>query len=458
MARILNLFGRSVDIEKDAESETVERRPRKQSTDYDALGIDGADMETVENLAETQRSIEVSLSSVTGGLAEVQALTAHMATLQGNFTALFEDYRRSTLASLKLEQDRDRYSDQLREKSQEVEILRGESGTLRREVETARTSLARAQSDLEAFEKRTHLLEIAKKEVEQQLIMVSANLRAATEEAESSKLAVAPLRQQVEADAAKIGELSAKHHEVYEKSLLLAERCEKYESGLAALNDQISGLRSQLDSMTHERDNLQLYAQQKDIETSQLRGDLSRSFDKAQLELKSKDKEIADIRADNESHKSSAKIYEQVNLELKFDNEAKSAHIRQQHEMVAKLQLSISQLEAKVDRMTGELDAALSAKAQTDQSRAAMASRVESVAQALRAREADAFRLENELTSMTTQLEAQGARSRSTIDSLEARIFELEKELSAQRNETAYYYAQVEILKKPENRTPNTSD
>lgn len=445
-------------LDRDSDTDSFDRRPRKQTIDYDAFGIDGDDMAAVESLAEAQRSIEVSISSVTSGLADIQALTAHMSALQAGFATLFDDYRRSTLASLKLEQDRDRYSDQAREKSQELESVRAEAASLRREVETMRGNLAKAQSDLEASEKRNHLLEISRKEVEQQLIAATSELRVVGEDAETYRLELASLRQQVDGDASKLADLSARHQEVYQKSLLLSERCENHEKTLQASYDQIAGLRANVESLTQERDSFQSYAQQKDAETAQLRSDLFKTVEKSQSDIRAKDKDVADLRAENESIRASAKIFEQVNLELKFDNEAKSSQIRHQEEAISKLELTVNKLEAKLGRVSTDLDAALAAKAQTDQSRAAMASRVESMSQALRGREADVFRLENEIASLTTQLENHDGRSRSTIESLESRIFELEKDLSAQKNETAYYYAQLEIMKKPENRMPGAPE
>ncbi len=176
-----------------------------------------------------------------------------MSALQSNFGSLFEDYRKLVVASLKLEQDRDRLSDQHRAKTDEAESFRTEATSLRRELETARIHLTKAVDDAESSEKRNHLLEIARKEAEQQLATASYSLRAVSDEAESQKLELISLRQQVEADAGRITDLSAKHHEAYEKSLLLAERCDNYESTLKSCYDQISALQGNIESLTQER-------------------------------------------------------------------------------------------------------------------------------------------------------------------------------------------------------------
>ena len=156
--------------------------------------------------------------------------------------------------------------------------------------------------------------------------------------------------------------------------------------------DQISTLQGSIESLAQERNNLQSYAQQKDTETAQLRIDISKAFEKTQADLKAKDKELAAVRAENEGYRASGKILEQINLELKFDNEAKASQIRHQEEMIGKHELSISKTEAKLVRLTGDLDAAQTAKAQIEQSRSAMSSRIDAVSQALRGREVDGGR------------------------------------------------------------------
>jgi chromosome segregation ATPase len=386
----------------------------------------------------------------------VHSLAERMSLLQTNFTALFEDYRKLNLATVKIRQDRDRFAQQYRERSQEVDAARNETSSLRWDLDAVRVNLTKAQGDLEGLEKRNHMLEVEKKEFEQRLTTLSSNLRTAVEEAEANKLELNSLRQQVEGDASKLGEMTARHREAYEKSLLLAERCETYDVTLKGCYEQISGLQRNLEQLTQERNNLQHYSHQKDVEISQLRADVSRSLEKSLADLRAKDRDLADLRTENESYRSNAKIYDQVHGELKLDSETKSSQLRHQEEMITKLELANYKLEAKVGRVVADLESALTAKTQTDQSRAAMSARVDAMAQALRGREADVFRLENQISNMNAQLEDQGARGRSTIEALEAKLFELEKDLTAQKNETAYYYAQVEIMKKPENRTPNS--
>lgn len=452
MARILNLFGINASPDKQIDSESSEASSRKTFVDYDMLGIDGADTAIFGSLAETQQSIDMTLSSVVGGLSSVNALTTQMSELQTNFGKLFEDYRKLVVASLKIEQDRDRLSEQYSARSEEADTLRQEAMSARRELEAARIGLAKAQDDAETFEKRNHILEISRKEIEQELSTATFSLRSVSDEAESQKLELVSLRQQVDTDAARITDLNARHHEAYEKSLLLAERCDNYEATLKNCYDQISALQGTIDSLTQERGNLESYAQQKDAETAQLRADMSRAFEKSQTDLKGKDKELAELRAENEGYRASGKILEQINLELKFDNEAKASQIRHQEEVIGKHELSISKAEAKLSRVTADLDAAQAAKNQIEQSRSAMSSRVDAITQALRGREADVSRLETDVVKLTNQLEDHTARSRGMIEALQSRVFELEKDLAAQKNETAYYYAQVEIMKKPENR------
>jgi len=103
-------------------------------------------------------------------------------------------------------------------------------------------------------------------------------------------------------------------------------------------------------------------------------------------------------------------------------------------------------------RLTAKLDSTVAAKAQLDQSRATMTARLEAVTQTLYEREADVKRLEGELQHLSAQTEKQNALSHETIESLSARVFELEKELSAQRNETAFYTSQLEVVQRSDSR------
>ena len=73
--RILNLFGINASPDKQADSESRDVSSRKSFVDYDMIGIDGADTAIFGSLAETQQSIDTTLSSVVGGLSSVNALT-----------------------------------------------------------------------------------------------------------------------------------------------------------------------------------------------------------------------------------------------------------------------------------------------------------------------------------------------------------------------------------------------
>lgn len=194
MARILNLFGINATPEKQIDGESSESSSRKSFVDYDVLGIDGADTAIFGSLAETQQSIDTTLSSVVGGLSSVHALTNQMSELQTNFGKLFEDYRKLVVTSLKIEQDRDRLSEQYNARSEEADSLRQEAASARRELESARIGLTKAKDDAESFEKRNHILEVSRKEIEQELSTATFSLRSVTEETESQKLELASLR------------------------------------------------------------------------------------------------------------------------------------------------------------------------------------------------------------------------------------------------------------------------
>lgn len=81
-----------------------------------------------------------------------------------------------------------------------------------------------------------------------------------------------------------------------------------------------------------------------------------------------------------------------------------------------------------------------------------MSARLEALTQALSEREGDTKRLEMEVARMVAQIDKQAEASQDSIDALNARNLELEKELGTQRKEAAYFASQLNALQKNDNR------
>ena len=444
MGRILSLFSRgSAPQEPLTSEETAYRQP---------ASTDGVNIAGFESLAETQQTIDYSLASVFQGLSGVQELVSQVATLKSDLAVTFEEHRKLALVNSSLEQDRSHISQKFREKCTQYDTLLSDHGALRSQLDEVRSGLERAQADLEGLEHRHHLLGIAKKEVDAVLARTSAQLISAQDEIEGFRLEVASLKEQAELDATRISELTASFNETFEKSALLANRCEAYEASSQLRAEEIANLREQVEVLSHEKNAAHQQCQQKEQEIANVRSELSRLFEKAQSDNKVKEAELNNLRIEYDGSRSSVKMLEQVNAELKIENERLMAQARQLQESNKQLEVSVGRLEAKVGRLGNNLEATVAAKAQIDESRVAMSKRVEAATQALRASESDIKRLEGEVLRLTSLQEDQAERARDTADTLNARIFELEKELTAQKQETAFYAAQVETIKRPEAR------
>jgi chromosome segregation ATPase len=443
MARILSLFSRgSVSQDMLAGEGTAPRLPASENTTIAGF----------ESLAETQQTIDYALASVYQGLSGVQDLVAQVAKLKTDLAATFEEHRKLALINSSLEQDRGHLGDKLREKNAQYETLSSDHAALRSQLEETRSGLEKAQAELEGLEHRHHLLGVSKKEVDAVLARTSAQLIAAQDEIEGLHMEVASLKDQAETDAARISELTASFNETFEKSSLLANRCEAYEASSQLRAEEIAHLREQVELLSHEKNAANQQCQQKEQEVANVRSELSRLFEKAQSDNKIKEAELNNLRIEFDGSRSSVKMLEQVNADLKTENEKLMAQARQLQELNKNLEVSVSRLEAKVGRLGNNLEATTAAKAQIDESRVVMSKRVEAATQALRASESDIKRLEGEVVRLTALNEEQGARARDTADSLNARIFELEKELNAQKQEAAFYAAQLETIKRPEPR------
>jgi len=152
-------------------------------------------------------------------------------------------------------------------------------------------------------------------------------LRTASEEADAHKAGADLARQQAEA---KCGENRRAVDEALSvrKSRYWSERCDNAEAQLRGCYEQISGLQANIDKLTQERNGFQNSFAQKDIEISQLRGDLTGALEKSQVDLRAKDGDLAELRARMKVIARPRRSTSRFNAELKIDNETKASQLR----------------------------------------------------------------------------------------------------------------------------------
>lgn len=453
MATIMSLFSRRNSAETPAEAGAIADSANGRPATPNSAPLQTRDLAAFERLGESQQSIEFALGTVQQGLSGVQALVEQVSALKAEVARSFEDHRKLALANSDVRQDRDHIQQRLAEKSEQYDTTHAELLSLRAEADDIRRNYERARTDLEALEHRHHLLSIAKRETEDQLTRTSSQLAAASEDAESLRIEVSSLQEMVDSYSVRIGELTGKYNEANNKAVLLSNRCEALESSLQQKVDELISVNERFDLVYQEKESAVLYSQQKEQEAVHARAEMTRIFQQTQQEKKSRELSINQLKADLDGARAHVKMLEEVNSEAVAENERLVANVRRLDDMVKQSDVSLGRLETKVVRLNAKLESTVNAKAQLEQSRATMAARLEAVTQTLCDRESDVKRLEGELVRLTTQVEKQGTMSQDTIEALNARVFELEKELSAQRNETAFYASQLEAAQRTDGRS-----
>lgn len=452
MATIMSLFSRRNAAGDQAGSDQMHLLPLALSEQRSEAVVLSRDTGAFGMLGENQQSIDFALSSVYQGLMGLQSLTEQLATLKSDLNKSFEDHRKLALSYSSIRQDRDHAQSRLAEKTELYEAAHGELVGLRSEIEDVRRNYERARTDFEALEHRHHLLSVAKRETEDQLTRNGASLGLAQEEIESLRLECSSLQDAVDTYGVRVAELTSKYNEANNKAVLLANRCEGLESALQQKADELIGLAERFDLVFQEKESAVLYSQQKEQEAAHARAEMTRIFQQAQQEKKGRELTINQLKAEIDGAQAQVKTLEEVHGEALESNERMINQVRKLEDQNKQSEITLGRLETKVVRLTAKLDSTVAAKAQLDQSRATMTARLEAVTQTLYEREADVKRLEGELQHLSAQTEKQNALSHETIESFSARVFELEKELSAQRNETAFYTSQLEVVQRSDSR------
>ena len=275
---------------------------------------------------------------------------------------------------------------------------------------------------------------------------------AAQDEAAALEREASGLREQSDAQSARIADLSEKFNETSNKCIFLTNRCEALELNLQEKINELVGLRELVDMLHQEKDSAVLYGRQKELDASQARSESARLFQQGQQEKKAREVEASNLRIELDTVRSSLRTHEELIADLRNQNDKLKSDLAHYEDRTKTLSSSSSRREAMLARITAKLESTTTARTQIEQSRAVMSARLETLTQILSEREADVKRLEGSLEQTIAKGEEHAARADDKIEALNNRIFELEKELNSSRNEAAFYSSQVEAMQRQPKR------
>lgn len=450
MSLIMNLFSRRM-VANGSTWQSVQRGETSSGRSGDEVVLD-RDIQAFERLGENQQSVDRLVNEVIHGLSAVGALSEQMSSLKAALIYAFDEHRNLALENSSIKQELEYTAQRLTEKINENNIIHNELQVLKPELDEVRRSHEITKTHNEALEHRHHLLGLAKKEVEELLSRNVAMLALTQEECDSLRLEISASQETSEHFSMRLTEITSKYNEVNDNSVLLMRKNESFEMALQSKTDELFGLKERFEVLCQEKDAAILYGQQKEQESAHFRTEMAKLVQQAQQERKARELEISQLRADYDSVRAQSRMMEEINSQTRIENEQLSLQSRRAEDQSAQLEAAVKHLESKVARLTSKLESVANAKDQVEQSRATMSARIEALTQALSEREGDAKRLEMEVARMVAQIDKQAEASQDSIDALNARNLELEKEISAQRKETAYYASQLNALQKTESR------
>ena len=442
MANIMSIFYKI--RESNPEGKDIE--DLNQTTYVHDSGASSRDIAGFEVLGERQQMISGGIESVIRDLGGFANIVEELIALKADISRTFESHRHLAMENSNLLTDNERLTQGLREKSALYDAQASDLRITKASLEEVNRNLKKALADLEGLEGRYQLLSVAKKDASEQLQRVQSQLATSQEEATSLLNDITSLREHSETQAARITDLSEKYKEANSSSLFLANRCELLETNVQEKTVEAIGLRELVDLLAEEKEAALLYARQKEQDAAQARADASRLFQQAQQEKKARDSEIGKMRVELDVARSNLKTHEEISAEVRVQSEQLAGEVSRLDERNRTLEAINSRIEAHLARITAKLEATTSAKEQIEQSRAVIITRLDALTQNFAEREANIRRLEVEVDSLMVKNEKQAAMSSDAIEVLQNRIFELEKELAARQNETAFYASQVEAI------------
>lgn len=443
MGKITNMFSRFSSNGKNIMDNKLLPQGVQNRSDFLESQLNVQDVSVFETMGENQRSIDFALANVLQGIAGFKAVFDQLAAIKVDLARSFDDQRKLALVSSALKQERDHALQRYAEKSSQYETSHSELLILRGKVDELQRNFDRAQASLEGLEHRHHMLGVAKRETEDTLSRNSTQLADTLDELEARRLEVSSLQDLIEISNTRVGELTIKCTDASNNALMLSNRCETLEASLQQKIAELIEITDRFDLIYQEKEAAINYSQRNEQDVAHARAEMGRINQQFKQEKKSRDLEIQHLKSELGEARARAKTLEEVSNEAVADNERLTASNLRLEDRVKQSEVALELHENKAERQNSKVGLLVNAKAQLEQSRVTMAARLEAVTQALNDREADVKRLNGEVTMLSAQVEKQSGLSSDSIEALTAKIFELEKELSAQCNETAFYAAQL---------------
>jgi chromosome segregation ATPase len=410
--------------------------------------VHAQDLAAFGRLGESKQSIESAIGTVHQGLIGVQGLVEQVVVLRADLTKSFEEYRKIALESSAIRQERDQFQQQLAEKSEHYKVAHAALASLQTEAEDARRNYEFTRTGLEALEHRHHLLGVAKRETEDQLDRYVSQLAVANEEVDNLRLEVSSLQETIETSGPKIADLTAKCNDSNSQIIFLTNQCEALENAVQKKSDEMIAANEKYDLMYQEKQSAVLYSHQKEQEATHARAEMTRLFEEGQHDKKIRDSAINKLKSEIDHARAKLRMLDEVHFEVAAENERLTLQVRRSDDLAKQSNTKAARLETIVGRLNTKLETTIEAKVHTEQSRATITARLEAMTQLLEEREAGLKERDEQVARLTSQAEQERDSSQDTIESLGLKVFELEKELTAQRNQTAFYASQLDAAQR----------
>jgi len=443
MGKITNMFSRfSSNSKNNVDNKSLPQGATNRGEFLESQ-LHAQDISVFETMGENQRSIDFALANVLQGIAGFNAIFDQLAAIKVDLARSFDDQRKLALVSSALKQERDHALQRYAEKSSQFETSHSELLILRGKVDELQRNYDRGQAGLEGLEHRHHMLGVAKREIEDTLTRNSSQLASALDELEARRLELSSLQDLIEINNTRVGELTIKYTEASNNGLMLSNRCETLEASLQQKIAELIEITDRFDLIYQEKEAAINYSQRNEQDATHARAEMGRINQQFKQEKKSRDLEIQQLKSELGEARARSKTLEEVSNDAVAENERLTVANLRLEEQAKQSEMALALHENKAERQTSKVGLLVNAKAQLEQSRTTMTARLEAVTLALSDREADVKRLNGEVAMLSGQVEKQSGLSSDSIEALTAKIFELEKELSAQCNETAFYAAQL---------------
>lgn len=448
MATILSLFSRRGSVNSPSDAMAISSAEGDPSKLRDKDSVYANDLAAFGSLGESKQAIESTIGTVHQGLIGIQALVEQILVLRVDLAKSFEEHRKLALTNSAIRQERDQFQQQLAEKSEQCKVTHAALVPLQAEVEDVRRKYELTRTGLEALEHRHHLLGVAKRETEDQVDRYVSQFAVANEDADNLRLEVASLQETVENYSLKIADLAAKCNDANSQIIFLTNQCEALDNTLQKKSDEIIAANEKYDLIYQEKESAVLYSQQKEQEATHARTEMTRLFEEGQHDKKNRDSAINKLKSELDNARAKLRMLDEVNFEVAAENERLALQIRRLDDLAKQSNTKVGRLEASVGRLNAKLETTIEAKVQTEQSRATITARLEAMTQLLEEREAGIKERDDQVARLVSQAEQERDSAQDTIESLGLKVFELEKELTAQRNQTAFLASQLEAAQR----------